>query len=136
MTDYLVQNPSLLRGRRICELGAGAGLPSIVAALAGAETVVVTDYPDVSLIENLRWNGDVNLMEGYHSALNVQASHRLRCQNSFLPYLGVPVGTRSKAAAGGAPSSRNRCKCGGRIRSSAFERPRFQSLTGTSHIDR
>lgn len=38
------------------ELGAGAGLPSLVCALNGAKQVVVTDYPDADLIENLRYN--------------------------------------------------------------------------------
>lgn len=40
------------------ELGAGAGLPSLVCALNGASQVVVTDYPDAELIENLRYNID------------------------------------------------------------------------------
>lgn len=40
------------------ELGAGAGLPSIVCALSGAKEVVVTDYPDADLVENLRYNID------------------------------------------------------------------------------
>lgn len=31
-------------GKRVCELGAGAGLPSIAAILGGAKQVVVTDY--------------------------------------------------------------------------------------------
>ena len=57
------------------ELGAGAGLPSIVCAIMGAKKVdgvlmelckkwqliisaqiVVTDYPDADLIENLTYN--------------------------------------------------------------------------------
>ena len=38
------------------EFGAGAGLPSLVCALNGARQVVVTDYPDQDLIENLRYN--------------------------------------------------------------------------------
>ena len=38
------------------ELGAGAGLPAIVAAYLGAEQVLVTDYPDADLVENLEWN--------------------------------------------------------------------------------
>ena len=38
------------------ELGAGAGLPSLVCAVNGASTVVVTDYPDADLVENLRYN--------------------------------------------------------------------------------
>ena len=38
------------------ELGAGAGLPSLICALSGAKQVVVTDYPDADLIENLQYN--------------------------------------------------------------------------------
>jgi nicotinamide N-methyltransferase len=40
----------------VLELGAGAGLPSLVCALNGASRVVVTDYPDADLIDNLRYN--------------------------------------------------------------------------------
>jgi len=40
----------------VLELGAGGGLPSLVCALSGAAHVVVTDYPDADLIENLRYN--------------------------------------------------------------------------------
>lgn len=38
------------------ELGAGSGLPSLVCAINDAEQVVVTDYPDTDLVENLRYN--------------------------------------------------------------------------------
>ena len=38
------------------ELGAGGGLPSLICAISGARKVVVTDYPDVDLVENLRFN--------------------------------------------------------------------------------
>lgn len=47
-----------MKGKIILELGAGAGLPSLVCALTGASQVVVTDYPDADLIENLRYNID------------------------------------------------------------------------------
>jgi EEF1A N-terminal glycine/lysine methyltransferase len=40
----------------VLEFGAGAGLPSLVCAINGARQVVVTDYPDQDLIENLRYN--------------------------------------------------------------------------------
>jgi nicotinamide N-methyltransferase len=46
----------LVRGKTVLELGAGAGLPSLVAAVLGAQKVVVTDYPDQDLISNLRYN--------------------------------------------------------------------------------
>ncbi|EON64097.1 hypothetical protein W97_03327 [Coniosporium apollinis CBS 100218] len=45
-----------LTNKSILELGAGAGLPSLVAALHGASPVVITDYPDADLIANLRHN--------------------------------------------------------------------------------
>ncbi|KAI1612860.1 putative methyltransferase-domain-containing protein [Exophiala viscosa] len=46
----------LVRGKTVLELGAGAGLPSLVAAVLGAGKVVVTDYPEPDLILNLRYN--------------------------------------------------------------------------------
>ena len=47
---------SLIKGKDVLELGAGAGVPGIVCALHGARRVVITDYPDQNLIENLRSN--------------------------------------------------------------------------------
>lgn len=46
----------MVKGKTVLELGAGGGLPSLVCALNGAAQVVVTDYPDADLIENLRYN--------------------------------------------------------------------------------
>jgi EEF1A N-terminal glycine/lysine methyltransferase len=40
----------------VLELGAGAGLPSLVSAEIGAKFVVVTDYPDPDLVKNLWTN--------------------------------------------------------------------------------
>lgn len=57
ISDYLEENASaLLCGRNVLELGAGAGLPGIVSAIKGASTVLVTDYPDPDLIENIAHN--------------------------------------------------------------------------------
>eukprot|EP00898_Chlorokybus_atmophyticus_P000750 jgi/Chlat1/1676/Chrsp127S01914 len=47
------------KGKRILELGAGAGLPSIICALNGASVVVATDYAtdkDTELVDNLARN--------------------------------------------------------------------------------
>ena len=56
---YLEENAeSIVKGKYVLELGAGAGLPSIICALRGARKVVVTDYPDPELIENLQFNID------------------------------------------------------------------------------
>ncbi|KAF7845967.1 hypothetical protein BT93_L5777 [Corymbia citriodora subsp. variegata] len=51
-----VNSVELVQGKSVLELGAGAGLPSLVCALYGAKVVVVTDYPENDLISNLRHN--------------------------------------------------------------------------------
>lgn len=53
ISDLFEADPATVAGRTVLELGAGAGLPSIVAALLGARTVVVTDFPDADLVENM-----------------------------------------------------------------------------------
>ncbi|KAK0673000.1 putative nicotinamide N-methyltransferase [Cercophora samala] len=45
-------------GRTVCELGAGAGLPSLVASMLGAKLVVCTDFPDPELIATIQKNID------------------------------------------------------------------------------
>ncbi|KAH4122884.1 protein N-terminal and lysine N-methyltransferase EFM7 [Parastagonospora nodorum] len=56
-STYLEQHAAtLVEGKTVLELGAGAGLPSLVCALNGAWRVVVTDYPDAELIDNLWYN--------------------------------------------------------------------------------
>ncbi|PWN34985.1 uncharacterized protein FA14DRAFT_164120 [Meira miltonrushii] len=61
LSDYLVREmPQLCSGKTVLELGAAAGLPSIVAHRLKASVVVSTDYPDNDLIENLRKNCDGN----------------------------------------------------------------------------
>lgn len=45
-----------IQSKRVLELGAGAGLPSLLASRRGAGKVVITDYPDTDLVENLEYN--------------------------------------------------------------------------------
>ncbi|KAI9276253.1 putative methyltransferase-domain-containing protein [Sporodiniella umbellata] len=65
------ENPLLVKDKSVLELGAGGALPSLVAAINGATKVVVTDYPDKDLIENIEFNvkqntPDLNVqVEGY-----------------------------------------------------------------------
>ncbi|KAK9453908.1 putative methyltransferase-domain-containing protein [Dipodascopsis uninucleata] len=55
-TNYIDRHSELLcKNKRVLELGAGAALPSFVAALT-AKKVVITDYPDADLISNIEYN--------------------------------------------------------------------------------
>lgn len=58
ISDHLEKNPSLIAGKTVLELGAGAGLPSLTCAALGATRVLCTDYPDQDLIVNIRKNID------------------------------------------------------------------------------
>jgi nicotinamide N-methyltransferase len=42
-------------------IGAGAAVPSMIAALRGASYVLITDYPDKELVENIKYNLSENL---------------------------------------------------------------------------
>jgi predicted nicotinamide N-methyase len=52
-SDYLKNNPKNCEGKYVLELGAGAALPSCVASKLNAKMVVITDYPNESVITNI-----------------------------------------------------------------------------------
>lgn len=63
---YLEDNAfELVKDKNVLELGAGAGLPSLICAIHDAKRVVVTDYPEVDLIENLRYNIEHSIHQQY-----------------------------------------------------------------------
>ncbi|TKY87155.1 hypothetical protein EX895_003832 [Sporisorium graminicola] len=51
-----------VRGRDVVELGAGTGLPGLVACAMGAQRTVITDYPDAHVMDNLERNLDLALL--------------------------------------------------------------------------
>lgn len=60
LANHLEAHPDLIKGKSVIELGAGAGLPSLIASKLDAKFVTCTDYPDQELIDNLKHNFKVN----------------------------------------------------------------------------
>lgn len=58
LSRHVERNVGLVKDKNVLEFGAGGGLPSLVSGILGAAKVVVTDYPDTDLIENLQYNID------------------------------------------------------------------------------
>ena len=74
MSDYILSNKILVEGQRVIELGAGAGLPSIVSILNGADAVVITDYPDEELVKTILWNVECNVPTPMLERIEVKVS--------------------------------------------------------------
>ena len=53
LSDHLDEHSELCAGKTVLELGAGCGLPSVVACKLGASLCVCTDYPADGVIENI-----------------------------------------------------------------------------------
>ncbi|KAJ2472375.1 Protein N-terminal and lysine N-methyltransferase efm7 [Coemansia sp. RSA 2322] len=62
--NYLDEHKELVRGKSVLELGAAGALPSLVSLCNGAARVVITDYPDADLVENIRHNVVANFPPG------------------------------------------------------------------------
>jgi len=56
---YLLDNPVLVRGRRVIDFAAGSGVSSMAAARAGAASVLANDIDALSLVA-ARLNGEAN----------------------------------------------------------------------------
>ncbi|KAJ3328090.1 hypothetical protein HDU76_010601 [Blyttiomyces sp. JEL0837] len=56
LSKRITTNEIDVRGARVIELGAGAGLVGIVAGLCGATEVIGSDYPDPGILEALKRN--------------------------------------------------------------------------------
>ena len=59
LCDYLEANPTIVSGASVLELGAGAGVPGLLAARLGAARVQTTDY-HASVLDRLRHNAARN----------------------------------------------------------------------------
>ncbi|KAH9953713.1 putative methyltransferase-domain-containing protein, partial [Russula dissimulans] len=72
LAAFLQRTPELYVARTVLELGAGGGLPGLVAAKCGARKVVLTDYPDQALLDNLVYNVKQNVEPARRGALCVR----------------------------------------------------------------
>lgn len=58
VSDYFEAEPDRVKGKTVLEIGAAAGLPSLTAGVLGARCVVMTDYPDVDIVQTMQQNID------------------------------------------------------------------------------
>ncbi|OAX37745.1 hypothetical protein K503DRAFT_771204 [Rhizopogon vinicolor AM-OR11-026] len=72
LASYIDSNPGIARNCCVLELGAGGGLPGLVAAQNGATKVVSTDYPESALIDNLKFNVRQNLTPDEQDRVDTQ----------------------------------------------------------------
>eukprot|EP00397_Hematodinium_sp_SG-2012_P063400 GEMP01087488.1.p2 GENE.GEMP01087488.1~~GEMP01087488.1.p2 ORF type:complete len:105 (+),score=14.75 GEMP01087488.1:333-647(+) len=49
LAEWIIDHPEKVRGKRVVELGCGAGLPSMAAAKVGAKEVIATDCCNLAL---------------------------------------------------------------------------------------
>jgi predicted nicotinamide N-methyase len=63
LCDRFVQNPLLIKDKRVLEMGAGMGLVGMVAHYLGASNVIMTDGA-TDVLGNLQYNMDKNLPKG------------------------------------------------------------------------
>ncbi|KAG0006481.1 nicotinamide n-methyltransferase [Modicella reniformis] len=56
--NWMDSHPEHSLSKNVLELGAGAALPSFVAAINRASKVIITDYPDSDLISNIQYNAE------------------------------------------------------------------------------
>lgn len=61
-----------VNGRNVLELGSGTGLEGIVSVLAGAEEVVLTDYPSPAILANASANVERNVPKELRQKLTVR----------------------------------------------------------------
>lgn len=85
-----------VRGKTVLELGAGTGLPGLVACVMGAGKTVITDYPDPHVIDNLKQNLDLALLPSTKKERQPNP-HYLRSRQS-VEVLGLGWGNEKEEA--------------------------------------
>ncbi|QLL35026.1 hypothetical protein HG536_0H04020 [Torulaspora globosa] len=98
---HLDDNVPLVKNKTVLELGAAAGLPSLVSSLVGAKKVVCTDYPDADLLQNIQFNVDNVIFRGEEVAEGSRLQRNIVVEgyiwgNDYLPLQKHIGGENSK----------------------------------------
>lgn len=72
MADLIKSDKFFVRGESVLELGAGSGLPGLIAILQGAHLVVLSDYSSLELLANLEQNVQENIPDPLKHAITVE----------------------------------------------------------------
>ncbi|MGE0848853.1 MAG: methyltransferase [Hyphomicrobiaceae bacterium] len=62
LARYLIDNPALVAGRRVLDLGSGSGLAAVAAAKAGAAHVLAADI-DTLAVAAIKLNASANIVD-------------------------------------------------------------------------
>ncbi|KIK63747.1 hypothetical protein GYMLUDRAFT_222048 [Collybiopsis luxurians FD-317 M1] len=96
VASYLEKHSHFYQNKNVLELGAGGALPSLVAAASGARKVVITDYPDPDLIQNIEYNVKVNVAETEKEQVAVQGYIWGHSVEPLLALLNAPPSSASE----------------------------------------
>ncbi|GAA5883257.1 hypothetical protein JCM16303_007332 [Sporobolomyces ruberrimus] len=69
LADMIANEEIEVEGKRVLELGYGAGLPGVVTAHKGAELVVLSDFDNARMLEDLRDTVDEAVAQRYRSRI-------------------------------------------------------------------
>jgi predicted nicotinamide N-methyase len=73
-----ISSADVVRGHSVVELGAGCGLPSIIAALSGAISCLITERgEEPSILDNLRLNVKKNGLLDICTVVSVEDSSKM-----------------------------------------------------------
>lgn len=83
LSIFLAENPEIVRGKKVLELGCGLGLPSLVSAHLGASVLATDFHPDVeeyflrncrhssveAFYKRMNWREDINHVDQFDVVL-------------------------------------------------------------------
>jgi predicted nicotinamide N-methyase len=91
MAQYLAENPALVAGQSVFEIGCGLGLPSILAGKLGASQVTLSDYlPEALDFAHLNWAQNFPNTETLDISAKGQVSRHPKVQFLELDWRHIP----------------------------------------------